>query len=117
MHASQALSRCVPYGPISRFSEPWRVITRARSVSQAVVLLENVAQPPLMLFMNLHGARKQIIGTWIVRFVSNPCRLAHLLNHDQQVPVRFFDHVPHCYATFSNFNAGGVYYLKRSRDR
>jgi len=72
-----------------------RVIGRARSARQAVVLFENVAQPPLMLFVNLYGARKQIIGAWIVRFISNPRCLAHLLNQDQQVPVCFFDHGPH----------------------
>src|SRR6266496_1870315 len=32
--------------------------TPAKSARQAVVLLENVAQPPLVLFVNLHGARK-----------------------------------------------------------
>src|SRR5260370_1396031 len=88
--------------------------TAARSPRQAVVLLENVAQPPLMLLMNLHGTRKEIIGAWIVRFVRNPCRLAHLLNNNQKVPVCFFDHGPHCRATFSNFNACGVHHLKRS---
>src|SRR5437762_7038282 len=56
-------------------------------VCESVLLLENITQPPFMLFMKLHVTREEIDGAGIIFFVRGPRGGSHLLNNYQEISI------------------------------
>jgi hypothetical protein len=55
--------------------------------AQAISFAEDIAQPPLMLFVDRDDARKEVHGSWIIVIVGNAYGLAHFLDENQHVSV------------------------------